>query len=155
MRDQAAMRPEPLRIAAITMLALSAALSGAVGSANEGSMPPSVVARLARTGEVSCQPARPHFCGNLHVACAGQTSIKAFAFKLKAVRSQGTVESTPDADNVLAQYEHGRIEWDRDGASAILLPPQGSGYIKLLSDGTYSFRHYAPHGAVMSIGRCS
>ncbi|HYJ96546.1 MAG TPA: hypothetical protein VEX14_00675 [Burkholderiaceae bacterium] len=136
------------------VLAVCLALSSAAGWATE-SAPPSVVAKLSRTGEVACVPALPYFCRNLHVACAGQTSIQAFAFKLKATRSEGTVESAPAADNVLVQYEHGRIEWDRDGAYAILLPPQGSGYIKLLSDGSYSFRHYAPHGAVMSIGRCS
>ena len=137
------------------MLAVSLALFGAAGSATESSTPPSAVAQLARTGEVACVPTLPYFCSNLHVACAGRTSIQAFAFKLKATRTQGTIESAPDPENVLAQYEDGRIEWDRDGAYAILLPPQGSGYIKLLSDGSYSFRHYSPHGAVMSIGRCS
>jgi hypothetical protein len=113
------------------------------------------VGKLSRSGEVECRPALPSFCRNLHVACAGQTSIQAFAFKLKAARAEGTIEYAPEADNVLVQYEHGRIEWDRDGAYAILLPPQGSGYIKLLSDGSYSFRYYAPQGPVMSVGRCS
>jgi hypothetical protein len=137
------------------MLVASLALLGTAGSATESSAPPSAVAKLARTGEVACQPALPHFCRNLHVACAGQTSIKAFAFKLKALRSQGTIESAPDPENVLLQYENGRIDWDRDGAYAILHPPQGGGYIKLLADGSYSVRHYEPHGAVMSMGRCS
>jgi hypothetical protein len=137
------------------VLAVSLVLFGSTGLATESSAPRSAIAKLARTGEVACQPSLPYFCSNLHVACSGQTSIKTFSFKLKASRSQGTIESAAEHENVRVQYENGRIEWDRAGAYAILLPPQGSGYIKLLSDGSYSFRHYAQHGAVMSIGRCS
>ena len=72
---------------------------------------------------------------------------------MAVIDPQSTTFQRSEAWRLLS--EHGRIEWDRDGAYAILIPPQGSGYIKLLSDGSYSFRHYAPHGAVMSIGRCS
>jgi hypothetical protein len=136
-------------------LAVALVVLGSSALPAESGTPPSAVAKLAHTGEVACQPALPYFCSNLHVACAGQTSMKAFAFKLKSVQAQGTIESAPDPDNVLLQYDNGRIEWDRDGAYALLIPPQGSGYIKLLSDGSYSVRHYAPRGAVMSIGRCS
>jgi hypothetical protein len=37
----------------------------------------------------------------------------------------------------------------------MLLPRRASGYVKLLADGTYSFRHYSQHIGVMSIGRCN
>jgi hypothetical protein len=137
------------------VLAASLCVCACAASAADPSAASSAVDKLARSGEVACQPRLPYFCSNLHVACAGQTSIKAFAFKLKANGSRGSIESAADPDDVLVSYGNGRVEWDRDGAYAILLPSQGSGYIKLLSDGSYSFRHHAPHGAVMSMGRCS
>lgn len=123
--------------------------------AAEGNATRSVVAKLAQTGEVSCHPALPSFCTNMHVSCSGQTSLKAFPFKLRANPSQGTIESAPGTESIRVQYEDGRVVWDKDGAYVMLLPRLASGYIKLLADGTYSFRHYSQHIGVMSIGRCS
>jgi hypothetical protein len=91
----------------------------------------------------------------MHVACSGQTSIKTFPFKLRANHSHGTIESAPEAEAPPMQYENARVEWDREGMYVVLLPRGASGYIKLLSDGTYSFRHYPQHIAVMSVGRCN
>jgi hypothetical protein len=124
-------------------------------SAADGGATPSALDKLTRGGELACQPTMPYFCSNLHVACAGQTSLKTFAFTLKVIHAQSKIVSAPDPDNVLMLYDNGHVQVDRDGAYAILLPPQGSGYIRLQSDGSYSLRHYTLHGAVMSIGRCS
>lgn len=122
--------------------------------AAEGDRPGGVVGQLATTGEVSCQPTLPFFCSNMHVSCAGLTSIATFRFKLRATGVAGTIESAPGTESVRAPYENGGVEWDPAGAYVIVLPRTGGGYIKLFADGGYSFRHYAQHGAAMSLGRC-
>ena len=136
-------------------LIVTLAACTSAGFAAEGDASPSVVAKLAHTGELSCQPSVPAFCGNMHVSCSGQTSIKTFLFKLRATPSHGTIESAPETEAMRTLYENGRIEWDGQGRYVLLLPRHASGYIKLLSDGTYSFRYYAQGVGVMSIGRCN
>lgn len=136
-------------------LAVSLAALSAPGFAAENHAPPSVVAKLGQGGEVSCHPSLPTFCGNMHVACSGSTSIKTFPFKLRANRSYGTIESAPEAERLRMRYENARVEWDEGGMYVILFPRVESGYIKLLSDGTYSFRHYSQDTGVMSVGRCN
>lgn len=127
---------------------------GAPGFAAGSDALPSTVARLAQTGEVSCRPSLPYFCGNLHVSCSGQTAIETFPFRLKASADLGTIDFAPDTAGLRAQYENGRVEWDKEGTYVILFPRLAGGYIKLLADGTYSFRHYSRNMAVMSVGRC-
>ena len=131
------------------------ALFGPPGFATEDATPRNAIAKLAKTGEIFCRPSLPYFCSNMHVSCAGQTSIETFAFKLKASQSLGTIESASGSGGLAMQYHNGRVEWDQEGQYVILTPHATSGYIKLVSDGTYSFRHYSQHIGVMSIGRCS
>ena len=126
-----------------------------VGFAVAGNAPDSAIARLAQTGEVSCQPSLPYFCSNMHVSCSGQTTIETFPFKLRANPGEGSIESAPGTASLRMQYENGRVEWDREGTYVILRPRLANGYIKLLSDGTYSYRYYSEHAGVMSIGRCN
>ena len=134
---------------------LSAPRLGACTGEAASEAPSSALAKLAQTGELWCRPSWPVFCGNVHVSCSGQTSIQAFSFKLRADAGVGTIESGPEPEGLQATYENARAEWDRDGAYVILQPRRASGYIKLLADGSYSFRHYTRHAAVMSIGRCN
>ena len=122
--------------------------------ATEGDAPRSAVAMLAASGEVSCRPTLPFFCGNMHVSCAGLTSIATFPFKLRATALVGTIEAAPGTESLRSPYENGRVEWDPAGIYVIVLPGSGGGYVKLLADGSYSFRHYAQHGAAMSLGHC-
>jgi hypothetical protein len=105
-------------------------------------------------GELACQPSLPFFCGNMHVSCSGQTSIETFPFTLRATRTHAWIEADFAHDHLRKRYENGSVEWDGEGTSVILRPRLESGYIKLLADGSYSFRHYTPHGGVMSVGRC-
>jgi hypothetical protein len=81
--------------------------------------------------------------------------MKTFPFKLRATFTDGSIEPTSDTEGIRAQYESGRVEWESDGAYVILRPRLANGYIKLLSDGTYSFRHYAQHVGTMSRGHCN
>jgi hypothetical protein len=145
-------------------LALSLVLLGPAGAANEGQTNagestvgqagPAPLARLALGQELSCQPQLPFFCGNLHVSCAGRTSIATFAFRLRVNATQGTLTAAPGTEDLRGSFEEGRAVWDRDGADLIVFSRQDGGYIKLLADGRYSLRIYAPQGALMSLGRC-
>lgn len=139
---------------ALQRLALCLAVVAPVALAAGGASAPNALARLAQTGVASCQPATPYFCDNVHVSCSGRTTLPTFPFTLRVNRARGAIESDPEHDALRKPFDDGPIEWEEGGASVILRPRIHSGYIKLLADGSYSFRHYTPHGAVMSIGRC-
>ncbi|MFZ2652081.1 MAG: hypothetical protein WA210_18440 [Burkholderiaceae bacterium] len=136
-------------------LVLGLAVCSVAGYAAASDAPPTAISELRKMGEVACQPSLPFFCSNMHVSCSGQTSIRTFPFKLRATSSRGSIESAPETENIRQQYEDGRAEWDSEGTYVILRPRRTNGYIKLLSDGTYSFRHYSQHLGVMSLGHCS
>ena len=92
----------------------------------------------------------------MHVSCAGQTAIETFAFKLRATRTHGSIDSAPETENLRRQFENGRVDWDSAGAYVVLHSSQmNSGYIKLNADGTYNFRFYPLNVGVMSLGRCN
>ena len=128
-------------------LALAAGIAGASGTQ-------SPLAKLATTGMVSCQPAMPVFCRNIHVSCAGPSALKAFPFDLRATRAEGSIESASDTTGMAKRYARARIEWDAAGEYVLLRPQEGNGYVKLLADGSYSFRHYEKEAATMSRGHC-
>ena len=144
-----AMKAWPRRQAALGLVLFSSCAGASAGDALR-----SAVAKLAASGEVSCRPTLPFFCSNMHVSCAGLTSVATFPFKLRATAVLGMIEAAPGTESLRGAYENGRVEWDPAGTYVIVLPSSGGGYVKLLADGSYSFRHYAQHGAAMSLGRC-
>ena len=131
-------------------------MSSLTGFAAANDAPQSAIAKLRQTGEVSCKPILPFFCANMHVSCAGQTAIETFAFKLRATRTHGSIDSAPETESLRRQFENGRVDWDSAGAYVVLHSSQmNSGYIKLNADGTYNFRFYPLNDGVMSLGRCN
>lgn len=99
---------------------------------------------------VTCEPALPTFCANIHVSCSGRTEVPTFAFRLHAQDERGWIETGAHA--VREQYRDARVHWSED--AVILRPRQGAGYIKLRADGRYSFRLYERHEGIMSYGHC-
>jgi hypothetical protein len=95
------------------------------------------------------------FCSNIHVSCSGPSSIKTFPFILRATRAHGAIESASDTAGIAEQYKNASVEWHSEDEYVILRPHQANGYIKMLADGTYSFRHYPEHVGIMSRGLCS
>ena len=149
--DLATMNPTATRRLALGLAAFSLA-----GFATGKDASQSAIAKLRQTGEVSCKPILPFFCANMHVSCAGQTAIETFAFKLRATRTHGSIDSAPETENLRRQFENGRVDWDSAGAYVVLHSSQmNSGYIKLNADGTYNFRFYPLNVGVMSLGRCN
>lgn len=135
------------------LIALSA-LSAAAGLAGASDAQPAAAALRARALAVHCRPALPFFCANIHVSCSGRTELRTFAFALKAQSDRGSVESAADTSGIQALYENARADWDPEAAYVILRPRGAGGDIKLLANGSYSFRHYAQDTGLMSHGRC-
>lgn len=133
---------------------LVCALSVPAGMAHAGDAALAAALR-ARAVAVHCKPALPFFCTNIHVSCSGRTELQTFAFELKAQSDRGSIESAADSAGIQALYESGRVHWDPEAAYVILRARGTRGYIKLLADGRYSFRHYAQDGGLMSHGHCN
>jgi len=110
--------------------------------------------KLRQAGEVSCQPTLPHFCENMHVRCSGQTSVPTFEFMLRTTSSTGSLELATTSEEFQQRYENANVEWDKDSGYVLLWPKATNGYVKLLSDGRYVFRHYIQSRGVMSLGQC-
>ncbi len=121
-------------------------------SAAAGDPADATFSRLRQGGEVSCQPTLPYFCENMHVKCVGQTPVATFQFRLRG--GKGSVELVTAEDEFARRYENAHVEWDKEGGYVLLLPRQEGGYLKLLADGKYVFRHYIQSRGVMSLGAC-
>jgi hypothetical protein len=133
---------------------LNSALSILAGCALGSDAPATAISKLARAGEVSCRPALPFFCGNIHIGCSGLSTIPTFPFKLRATSGRALIESEADTSGIGALYQDGRVEWGGDDTYIIVRPRRSNGYIKIFADGTYSFRHYSQDAATMSHGHC-
>ena len=121
-------------------------------AANESA--PGPLGTLRQGAELSCQSPEPYFCENMHVRCAGRTTVATFPFTLRAEAGGALVALTPvDAEGPGA-YQHAKVEWAEDHSYLLLSPRVGSGYVKVLADGKYVFRHYIQSRGVMSLGQC-
>lgn len=127
------------------------ALVGATVAASEAERSP--LFALRQGGELSCQPTFAHFCENVHVRCAGLTTVAALPFKLRVVAGSRSVALVTGDENQ-ARYEDAEVEWAEDDSYLLLSPRSANGYVKLLADGKYIFRHYIQGRGVMSLGYC-
>lgn len=139
---------------ALLQLILVLTLSIPAGFAAGRDAPRTAIEKLSQTGTVACRPTLPFFCSNIHVACSGRSTLRTFPFKLRANPSNGWIETDADTTGIKELYENGRIDWENEDTYVIFRPPGTNGYIKLLANGEYSFRHYSQNDATMSIGHC-
>ena len=86
--------------------------------------------------------------------CSGKTPLPTFEFKLRTTGSTGLVQLLTASEEFQRVYENANVEWDKDGDYVLLSPKATNGYVKLMSDGKYVFRHYIQSVGVMSLGRC-
>jgi len=107
---------------------------------------------LRQGGALSCRSPEPFFCENVHVRCAGRTAVQTFPFVLRS--AAGSVALVSEASEFQRRYENADVEWDQEGAYVLLQPKGAPGYVKLLADGKYVFRHYVQGRGMMSLGRC-
>jgi len=128
-------------------------LVGATAVANNAECSP--LLELRKGEELSCRPTLPHFCENMHVRCAGQTEVATFPFKLRGASGLNSIALMASDEDKQRQYEDARVEWAEDGSYLLLSARSGKGYVKLLADGNYVFRHYIQDRGVMSLGHCN
>lgn len=133
---------------AAAFVAGSTALMPASTGAAEG-----LVGKLARGGQVACEPALPHFCANVHVSCAGRSTLETFAFTIRAGRTQGMLEAEA-ASEVAQHFADARVHWEAGSAYVILEPRHGPGYVKLLDEGGFVLRYYRREAGLMAYGSC-
>lgn len=127
----------------------------AIASASAGAQPPDAVSKLKREGHVACEPSDPYFCANMHVSCAGKTTVPTFPFSLRVTPTGGAFEAPQAGAAFVEQYAGSRVEWSSDGRYVVVHPAGSSGYIKVLRDGKYVFRHYRQAEGLMSRGTCA
>ena len=147
-------RPHTVALRTLHLLASGIAWLGATGAAVPNETDVATLHKLRQAGEVSCQPTLPHFCENMHVRCSGQTSVPTFEFRLRTKNGTGSLELTTTSEEFQRRYESADVEWDKDGGYVLLWPKATNGYVKLLPDGKYVFRHYIQGLGVMSLGHC-
>lgn len=126
-----------------------------VAWAGVGAQTPDAVSNLKRAGHIACEPSVPYFCANVHVSCAGKTSVATFPFTLRITPSGSALGAPPSAKAFAEAYAGANVEWSNEGRYVILRPARSSGYIKIFRDGSYVFRHYPHHEGVMSLGTCA
>jgi hypothetical protein len=126
----------------------------AAAAANTGAQSPDALARLKREGQITCQPAHPYFCANLHVTCLGRTTLPTFSFTLRISASGPALDAPKEAQAFAELYAGSQLDWSPDGLYLIISPVHAAGYIKLFQDGKYVFRYYPQHEGVMSLGSC-
>lgn len=124
------------------------------GAALAGEAADATLLKLRQGGMVSCRAAEPFFCENVHVRCSGRTSVRTFEFELRATGRADSLELVTAVEEFQRRYENADVEWDKDGSYVLLRPKAASGYLKLLAEGKYVFRHYQHNLGVMSLGRC-
>lgn len=127
----------------------------AVASAGAGAQPRDAVSKLKREGQIACEPSVPYFCVNMHVSCAGKTTVPTFRFSLRVTATGGALDAPPPAEAFVEEYAGATVEWSSEDLYVIVRPARSGGYVKLFQDGTYVFRHYPRHEGVMSLGTCA
>ena len=115
-----------------------------------------VLGKLQNQQSLSCEPIEAFFCANMHVSCAGKTTVQTFAFQLSATAQQGALSAPKDFHAFEALYKDSRVVWGDDAPYVIFQPIHFKGYIKLFGSGNYVFRYYprAEQDGIMSLGQC-
>ncbi len=94
-----------------------------------------------------CEPLRPVFCRNIHVACAGKTEIPTSPFRVSLTGGLAQVDFEGPEPTLQGQV---------DGSGDLIIRLEsGRSWIRIEPDGRYSHRIYEKGGAAMSQGRCT
>lgn len=94
-----------------------------------------------------CEPLRPVFCRNIHVACAGKTEIPTSPFRVSLAGGLAEVDFEGPEPSL-----QGRVGGSGD---LIIRLEGGRSWIRIEPDGRYSHRIYEKGGAAMSQGSCT
>lgn len=92
---------------------------------------------------LSCVPALPFYCGNIHVGCAGRTRIETHPFDIQ----DGSVHF---ADGTVWP-----VRLQTDGSTKILWRQDSTDWIRIDDTGRFSVRRYRKGQAMMTRGKCA
>lgn len=126
------------------------ALVAALLSPSAGISGDSAVERLQRGEALTCEPVYEVFCGNIHVACAGRSTLPttAMSIALEGDRARLTASGDPGGEQA------GPARLGADSAYLLVSFPPNKGYFRLEADGRFSHRVYRQGRALISRGAC-
>ena len=102
-----------------------------------------------------CEPTLSYFCSNIHIGCAGQSTLRTWPFTISMVGNKGKMASALERSTQIKAVRDGDIVRADDLDSLILFLKPGKDYIKVSTTGKFNFRHYTQRGALMTYGWCS
>lgn len=92
---------------------------------------------------ISCVPALPFYCGNIHVGCAGRTRIETSGFVVE--EGSVTFEDSTVWPVRVQQNDAAILLWRKDSRD----------WIRIQDDGRFSLRRYRNANAMMTYGNCA
>ena len=126
-----------------------------LGIANAASVSLPILTKLAKEGDVNCNPALRYFCANIHVGCSGRTSIPTFPFSILLINKQVQIKAAMNSPEIRDLFKDKyNIYWAQNSDYILIHFHARRGYIKVLENGKYRFRYYRNGFAVMSYGWC-
>jgi len=128
-----------------TVLSLSAGIVAAAESAN----------MVPLHESLRCTPTLSYFCSNIHIGCAGQSTLKTWLFTITMNGDEGKMVPVSDPTDSKNPTRDGAIVRAKDNDSMILFLHPTKDYIKVSSTGKFNFRHYTQRGALMTYGWCA
>ena len=111
-----------------------------------------VVDRLTRGESLSCTPAYPVFCANIHFACSGHSRVPTEDLSVVLVGDSAVLTPTTATGDAATRRGPARFG-ERDAYLLVRFEPARD-YFKVEADGRYSHRIYRRGGALMSRGTC-
>ena len=91
---------------------------------------------------MSCMPALPFYCQNIHVGCAGRTKVSTYAFRFD---NRHVVFENDETWNVRPHPDRGATILWREGRDD---------WIRIEKDGRFSMRRYGTAETMMTRGKC-
>lgn len=119
-----------------------------------GATSEAVTDTLDHTRTAACTPAMKRFCENIHIGCSGRSRIPAVPFVITLEGDLARLKTAAPATRSAMLPRTGSINWADHHAYLIVRFRPGADYLKIKSDGSYSYRHYNRGKAYMSYGRC-
>ena len=106
--------------------------------------------RLQRGETLTCEPRHDVFCANIHVSCAGRSTLPTsdLSVVLEDGRASLTAAGDPGGGRV------GQATLGEESAYVLVSFPPDKGYFRLEADGRFSQRIYRQGRALMSLGTC-
>ena len=99
-----------------------------------------------------CDPVPSYFCANIHIGCAGKTTIKTWSFTVQDYN--GRTEANPLPDQTIPEHLITTGNYKVNESYLLLNFQHSKNYVKILSTGKFSYRLYYGNKVAMTYGWC-